>query len=104
MLPESLRKSLGAGLQKVRWYAGVLGDRFRVEAAVIKLMSESHDLQRKRDALLKQIGERVFDLRERNDLNVLTDSVVAAALKELGPLEAELEELGGMASDIDRAP
>ncbi len=97
-----LKESFEAGVEKIRGLASLLAERFRVEAAVIKLIRESGELEKKRDGLVREIGERVFELRGRSELSVLDDSRIRRALAELEKLDREIEELKGKASEIGK--
>lgn len=102
MLLVKIKASFDKGIEKLRWFANILGERLRVEAAVIKLLGESGDLEKKRTALAAGIGERVFEVRQRKGVNPLKDSRVAKALTELEALDKEIEELKSRASSISR--
>jgi seryl-tRNA synthetase len=71
--------------------------------AVIKLLKESDGLEKRRSELIEDIGERVFELRDRKDMDIIKDPKIKAALKELEPLEKELHELKEKASEIGKA-
>ncbi len=102
MLVEKLKKSYEAGVEKVKWFASIFSERLKVEAAVIKLLKESGKVEKQRDLLVKSIGERVFELRGRADVDVFTDTGIRQALDELEKLDAEMRELKSRASEIGR--
>ena len=52
--------------------------------------------------LVKSIGERVFELRGRADVDVFTDTSISQTLDELEKLDAEIRELKSRASEIGR--
>jgi seryl-tRNA synthetase len=97
------RKNLDEGIGKVRWFSSLLTERLKVEMAVIKLLKESDGLEKRRSELIEDIGERVFELRDRKDMDIIKDPKIKAALKELEPLEKELHELKEKASEIGKA-
>ena len=96
------KKSLDEGVGKVRWFSSLLTERLKVEMAVIKLFRESDGLEKKRRELIEGIGERVFELRGRREMDILKDPEIKAALKELEPLEEELHELKEKVSEIGK--
>ncbi len=102
MLVEKLKKSYDAGVEKIKWFASIFSERLKVEAAVIKLLKESGKVEKQRDLLVRSIGERVFELRGRVDVDVFTDTGIRQALDELEKLDAEIRELKSRASEIGR--
>ena len=95
-----IKKSIDEGWSKLRWYASIISERMKVEVAVIRLLRESADMEKKREELVCDIGERVFELRASSDMNIYEDSKVVAALKELESLDEELGQLKSRASEI----
>lgn len=102
MLVEKLKKSCEAGVEKIKWFASIFSERLKVEAAVIKLLKESGKLEKQRDLLAKSIGERIFELRGRTDVDVFTDTEIRQALDELEKLDAEIKDIKSRASEISR--
>ena len=100
---EKIKGSFDTGLEKIRWFSSLLSDRIKVEVAVVKLMSESNALEKRRDELMRTIGERVFELRGVENINALTDGRIRKALAELEELDSELRELKEKASQISSA-
>jgi seryl-tRNA synthetase len=98
-----LKKSLDEGVGKVRWVSSLLTERLKVEVAVIKLLRESDGLEKRRSELIGDIGERVYELRARKEMELLKDPKIIAAIKELEPLDNELQELKEKASEIGKA-
>lgn len=99
---EKLKDSFDAGMGKVRGLASIFSERLKVEAAVIKLIRESGDLEKKRASLMQSIGERVFELRGRGDVNVYEDTRVRQNLDEVEKLDAEINEIKKKASEISK--
>jgi len=95
-----IKKSLEEGWGKLRWFASILSERIKVEMAVIKLLRESADLEKSRDTLVMDIGERVFELRASKDISIYSDSKVTASLKELEEVDRKLVELKSRATEI----
>lgn len=95
-----IKKSLEEGWGKLRWFTAILGERLKVEVAVIKLLRESAEVERNRDAIVREIGERVFELRASRDISIYVDPKVIASLKELEEVDEELLELKRRATEI----
>lgn len=102
MFIVKLKESFDSGMERVKRLANLLSERLKVELAVIKLLRESGDLERKRASLVKEIGERVFDLRGRGGINVYEDDIVKQTLAELEKLDTEITELKKKASEISK--
>lgn len=96
-----IKKDIETGIGKVKWFSSLLSERVRIEIAVFKLLYKSEELKRKREELLKQIGERVYELRGR-DKNVYAQREVVEAIKELERLEPEITETVEKASEISK--
>ena len=95
-----IKKSLEDGWDKLKWFSSILSERIKVEIAVIKLLRESAGLEKDRDRLIRDIGERVFDLRASKDISIYKDPKVASALKELEAVDDKLVELKSQATEI----
>ena len=87
-----IRERLRSGIERLRWYASVVGERLRAEISLISLLREAEDLNLMREEAARSIGHRVFDLRE-SGRNVYEDPDVAAALEDMEALEGQIEEL-----------
>lgn len=98
-----IKKSFEEGWAKIRWFSSIATERLKVEFAIIKLLRESADMEKKREELVQRIGDRVFELRASSDMNIYEDPKVSAALKELEALEEELVQLKGRVSAIGEA-
>lgn len=98
-----IKKSIEEGWSRLRWFASIVSERLKVEIAVIRLLRESADMEKKREELVGDIGERVFELRASSDMNIYEDSKVTAALKELETLDGELGQLKSRVSAIGQA-
>lgn len=97
-----LKRSFDAGVEKVRWFSSLISERLKVEVAIVKLLWESNDLEKNRAALKRSIGERVFELRGRQDVNLLKDTKIRQALAELERLETELKDIESKVSEIGK--
>jgi hypothetical protein len=93
-----LRDRLRKGIDKLRWYAELIGERFKAESAVIRLLGESYDLEQRRDEAAMRIGYRMLELWDKEGINAYEDPAIAEALTELSDLDEEIEGLKEQAS------
>lgn len=94
MVQERLRE----GIEKLRWYAELIGQRFRAEVALIRLMGHAHELEQRRDEAAARAGYRLLTLWDKEGVNVFEDPEVADALTEVRELEEEIDGLKEQAS------
>lgn len=90
---QRLRENFRKGLNKVRWFAAVLSERLKIEIAVIELLYQSDEMEKKKEELLKTIGRRVYELKGNLDKNILKDRMVLEALEEIDTIEKNIDEL-----------
>ena len=96
-----LKKDFENGVKKVKWFSTLLSERVRIEIAIFKLLYKAETLKKKRDELLRQIGEEVYDTRGK-EKNVYSSKEVAAAIKSLESIEPEIKETLEKASDMSK--
>ena len=90
------------GLERLRWFATVFAERLKIEIAIFRLLYESDRMSKTHGELLRKIGERVMELKEHQDKNILKDSLIAEAVAEISELEKTIEDLKTRASEIGR--
>lgn len=90
------------GVERVRWFATVFAERLKIEIAIFRLLYESDRMSKTRGELLRKIGERVMELKDHQDKNILKDSVVAAAAAEINKLEKTIDDLKSKAAEIGK--
>ena len=95
---ENFRK----GIEKIKWFATLFSERMNIEIAVFKLLYQSDEMKRKREALLRTVGERVLELKGHAEKNVYRDSVIAEALEEVESIGKNIDDLKQKAADISR--
>lgn len=100
---DNVRKNFAEGVARVRWYASLLGERLRVEVAVIKLMREAADLEARRDSLARDMGLRVFELRERPEIGVYEDRAIREAISEIESIHKRVSELRARTALVSEA-
>ncbi len=97
-----IRESFRNGVSRIQWFAGVIAERLRIEIAVIRLLSRSREMEKRKEELLRSIGARVYELRGNPDRSVLKDKTVVEAVGAVGELDKEMEELKEKASEMGR--
>lgn len=96
-----VKRDFEEGVAKVKWFSSLLSERVRVEITVFKLLYKSEDLKKRRDELMRKIGEEVYALRGK-DKDIYAHRDVAEAIQELERLEPEIRETLEQASEISR--
>jgi hypothetical protein len=99
---KRVKGNLDSGVEKVKWFSSLLNERVKVEISLFRLLHQSDEMEKQKNALLKTIGERVFELRNDSEQHVLRDPVIQDAVKALGKLDADLEDVRKRASEIEK--
>jgi len=97
---RKLKENFERGIEKIKWFSLLLSDRLKIELSVMKLLYQSEQMKKKRDELMRTIGQRVFELKGRSDRYILKDSVITDALAELEKINNEIEATKKKASEI----
>jgi hypothetical protein len=95
-----LKDNFDRGIEKIKWFSSLLSERLRIEYVVIKLLFQSDRMEKKKDELLKKIGQRVLELKEHIDKQILKDRVIAEALSEIEKINNEMDITKKKASEI----
>ena len=90
------------GLERVRWFSTVFAERLKIEIAIFRLLYESDRMVKTRGELLRKIGERVMELKDHHDKNILKDSLIAGAVAEIGKLEKTIDDLKVRVAEMGR--
>jgi seryl-tRNA synthetase len=96
-----LKNDLEEGLNKIKWFAGLLSDRVRIEMSVFRLLHHAEELKKKRDVHLKKIGEEIYH-KHNTETVVHPDAGIADIIRELEDLDAQIKEAVDKASEISR--
>jgi hypothetical protein len=99
---KRLKNNFDGGVEKLKWFSLMLSDRLKVELSVFRLLYHSERMEKQKDALLKTIGQRVHEMSAGPDRNILKDSIIADAMREIERLNSEIESTKKKASDISR--
>lgn len=93
-------QSFKDGISRIKWFAVVFSERFKIEIAIIKLMYRSDEMERRRQELFRTIGERVYEVRGNTEKNIFRDKVVVDAMADIEKMEKDIEDLKERASEI----
>jgi len=96
-----LKNDLEDGLNKIRWFAGLLSERVRIELTVFRLLYRAEELKKKRDILLKKIGEEIYHMHN-TEKGLHPSTEVIDIIKEIEALEPQIKEAFDKASEISR--
>ncbi len=96
-----VKKDFESGIKKVKWFATLLSERVRIEITIFKLLYKSEELKKKRDELLRQIGEEVFEMRDKGK-NIYSSKEVLASIKSLESIGPEIRDTLEKASDLSK--
>ncbi|MBI5213586.1 MAG: hypothetical protein HY957_09520 [Nitrospirae bacterium] len=96
-----IKKDFDEGIGKIKWFASLLSERIRVEITVFKLLYKSEELKKRKDELMRKIGEEVYEHRGK-EKNIYANKEVVSAIKELETLEPEIKETLEKASEISK--
>lgn len=99
---KRIKENLDAGIERVKWFSSLLNERVKVEISLFKLLHQSAEMEERRTALMKTIGERVFELRHVPDKQLLRDPVILDALSNLERLDADMEDVRKKVSEIGK--
>jgi seryl-tRNA synthetase len=99
---KRVKGNLDSGVEKVKWFSSLLNERVKVEISLFRLLHQSDEMEKQKNALLKTIGERVFELRNDSGQHVLRDPAIQDAVKALEKLDADMEDVRKRASEIEK--
>ena len=99
---KRLKSSFESGIEKVKWFASVLNERMKVEISLVKLLYQSTEMEKKRGELLKGIGQRLYELKDGPENQIMRDPAVVELLTRLEALDNQIEEVNKRASEISR--
>lgn len=99
---KRVKNNLELGIEKIKWFSALLNERVKVEISLMGLLYQSAEMEKKKAELMRAIGERIFELRNSSEKNILRDPVILGVLNKLEGLDAELEEAKNKASELGR--
>lgn len=90
---NKIRDSLERGIEKIRWFSALLNERVKVELSVFKLINQSREIEKKRDEILRAIGKRVLELKDKSEKNILRDPSLMELIEQLKTIDSEIEDI-----------
>lgn len=99
---KRLRNNFDSGIEKIKWFSSLLSDRLKIEYSVMKLLYQSEQMERKKDELMKTIGQRVYELKGYSDRYILKDRIIMEAFSEIEKINSEIDATKKKASEISR--
>jgi hypothetical protein len=99
---KNVYENFRRGIEKIKWFATILSERMNIEIAIFKLLYQSEEMSKKRDVLLKTIGERVVELKGHSEKNIFRDSDIARLLEEIEKIDKNINDLKYKAGEISR--
>jgi hypothetical protein len=97
---RKLKDSFERGIEQIKWFSSLLSERLKVEYSVMRLLYQSGQMEKKKEELMKTIGQRVLELKGYPDRYIMGDKVISEALSELEKIDKEIEETKKKASEI----
>lgn len=97
---KRLKDNFISGIEKIKWFSSLLSERIKIEYSVIKLLQQSEQLEKRKDELLKKIGNRVYEMKGYSNIQILKDSIISDALGEIERIDKEIESTKKRASEI----
>jgi tRNA/tmRNA/rRNA uracil-C5-methylase (TrmA/RlmC/RlmD family) len=99
---KRLKNNFDTGIEKIKWFSSLFSDRLKIEVSVMKLLYQSDEMAKKRDELMRTIGQRTYELKGYPDRYILKDRVIMEALSEIEKINNEIDATKKKASDISR--
>ena len=99
---KRIKNNFDSGIERIKWFSSILSERMKIEFSVIKLVSDSDKKEKERAEKLRLIGERVFELKEQHEKNVLKDKVIADSISGVEKLNAEIEDINKKVSEVSK--
>ncbi|MBI1810725.1 MAG: hypothetical protein HYR78_02110 [Nitrospirae bacterium] len=99
---KRIKNNFDSGIERIKWFSSILSERMKIEFSVIKLVSDRDKKEKERAEKLRLIGERVFELKEQHEKNVLKDKIIADCISEIEKLNSEIEDINKKVSEISK--
>jgi hypothetical protein len=99
---KRIKNNFDSGIGRIKWFSSILSERMKIEFSVIKLVSDRDKKEKERAEKLRLIGERVFEVKEQQDKNVLKDKIITSAISEIEKLDSEIEDINKKVSEVSK--
>ncbi len=100
---EKTRKSFREGMRRIKWIATFVAERTKVETSLVRLLYESSKLETRLDELYRDIGKRIFEMKEKEEKAVLKDFIILQTMSEIKKIKEEIEDYKSRAHDIGKS-
>ncbi|MBI5641732.1 MAG: hypothetical protein HZA17_15055 [Nitrospirae bacterium] len=97
---KRIQENFRRGIERIRWFANVFSERFRIEITIVRLLYQADEMEKKKDELLKSIGKRVYEFKGHTEKSILKDRLVLDAVVEIERIETNMNELKQKVSEI----
>lgn len=97
---ELILNNLKKAWKFIKDWSGLIYQRVKVEIAVLKIIQEIKEIDRRIENLYELIGRRFLELKERHEKNILRDEEMAKMILEIQKLSGERQRLLDTASKI----
>lgn len=99
---KRVRDSLERGIEKLRWFSNLVNERLKVEITLFRLINQSSEIEKKRDAILKAIGERVLELKKKSERNIFKDPTIIELMERLKIIDNEMENIRNKVIELSK--
>ncbi len=96
-----IKGDIEGAIGKIKWFSTLLSERTRIEIEVFKLLYRSEELKKRREELMRRLGEHVYKMRDKNR-NIYSDMEIKEIINELESIEPEIKETVDKASEISK--
>jgi ArsR family metal-binding transcriptional regulator len=98
---DRIKKDIDSAIEKIKWFSAFFSERLNAEIMVFQLLYKSEKLKKRRDELIRKIGEEVYKMRGK-DRNIYSNKDIVEAIRELEMLESQIKENIEKASEINK--
>jgi hypothetical protein len=99
---KRVKDNFRQGIDRIRWFSTLFAERVKIEIAIIKLLYQSDEMDKRKAEILRSIGQRVYDFKGNPEKSFLKDRVVIEAVTEIEKIERDVEDLRQKVSDMSR--
>lgn len=99
---KRVRDSLERGIEKLRWFSALINERLKVELSLFRLLNQSSEMEKKRDAILKAIGERVLELKDKSERQIFKDPSLIQLIDQLKKIDNEMENIRDKVLELNK--
>lgn len=97
---ETIQQNIKRAWSRLLEWSQIFAERVRIEIAVIGIIQDIKRIEEKIEENYKILGKKFFELREKQEKNILKDEDIIKCLIEIQRLVQEKETLLKKASEI----